>query len=1126
MSSFKSLKFVKSLLLFLPLCPIALQAEISQQPLYLQTRVQPNIFFLVDDSGSMDWEVLKSNGANDISAYNSYGDSGDVRWPYQYDYKYDRRVNWVWSADSFLEACAGYNVLYYDPAVTYVPWAGEDKNGDPYTDQSISSARTNPYDPSKGTVNLKSRTGDYSSSYNYSYGYPGYFTWEDDGDGIFERYECPESSDSNYSSKFVSTTSSAGAKVMSDSELTNFANWYTYYRKREYVAKAALLSIVNSATERMGLATLHRNNSVGYPVADMTDDSKKESLLDEIAEITSNSGTPLRTKLEAVGEYFKGTSSTSLFGSTKSSPILDLENGGSCQQNFTILMSDGFWNGGNPSVSNADGDNNSDFDGGSYADTYSNTLADVAMHYYETDLSSLDNEVPTSDADENDQQHMVTYTVAFGVNGTLDENPSDTITPFSWPQPVSGQDTTIDDLRHAAWNGRGEFLSASSPTGLITALNNAIKSIDSRVSSSSAVAANSTRLDTDTKIFQARFSSGSWSGDLWAYDLDPDTGEVGSLAWSAADLMPAESSRNIFTSTGSRDSGVEFEYANLSSPQQSTITNGEVAYIRGDRSNEGTTYRSRVSILGDIINSDPIYSGKDNYNYYALEMSGTVSTYNTYLTGTTYAWQKGNRIDALYVGANDGMLHAFSGDGEELFAYIPKSLVSSLSDLTDSSYEHRYYVDGTARNGDAYIDFDDSGSERWGTALVGALGGGGKGVFALDISDPLNFDEEDVLWDLDETDLSDLGYTYSQPSIVKLANGDWGAVFGNGYGSASHEAVLYIVNLETGAVIKEFHTGSTGDSVDTNGLSTPIVVDTDGDSVADAVYAGDLKGNMWAFDISSSSTDDWDIKYGSEDEDEDTPPTPLFTACTDDSYPCTDPQPITSKPQAIEADDGSLIVLFGTGKYFETGDNYNLSQVQSYYGVQDDDTEVEGRGELVEQTIIAEYSSTATGLSYNIRLTSDNDVDLATKNGWYMDFNSSDYPGERIVSSSLVRSGRVIFPTLVPEADACSSGGTSWLMELDADTGARLTTSPFDMNDDGVIDDNDLVGIDTDNDGVADTYIAASGKESTVGIIKTPGVISTGDDEKKYTSGSSGEIEVTTESSDSTSGRQSWQQLK
>lgn len=1102
MSAFKSLRFVQGLLLLMPLCSSTLQAGIAQQPLFLQSNVQPNIFFLVDDSGSMDWEILKSNGANDIPEYDSYRDSGTQDWwpDWSYPYRY-----------SILEACAGYNVLYYDPAVTYVPWVGEDRDGNAYGDQSITAARINPYDWRSGTVNLEA-----ADHYGF---YTGYYKWTDDGDGILQRGECPDAdlNSFDYRSQFIAASSSAGTdSYMSEAEQTNFANWYTYYRKREYVAKAALLGIVNSATERMGLATINRNNSIGVPVADMTDSTKKVSLLNQIERINSYWGTPLRTKLKAVGQYFADDKPSGLFSSKQGSPILSKAKGGACQQNFTILMTDGYWNGDNPHVGNADGDNDSDFDGGSYADDNKNTLADVAMHYYETDLSSYPNEVPTSPLDNNDQQHMVTYTVAFGVNGTLDSNPPNTTDDFSWPTPVAERKTAIDDLRHAAWNGRGEFLSASSPTELVASLNNALKSIDKRVSSSSAVAANSTRLDTDTQIFQARFSSGSWSGDLWAYNLDESTGAVGSLAWSAADLIPSENSREIYTSTGTQALGVEFDWSNLTPAQQSDLISSDVVdYIRGDQSNEGIQYRSRTAVLGDIVNSDPIYSEKENFDYYELEAT---STYDTYLTGTDEDWQKGNRTAALYVGANDGMLHAFSSEGVELFAYIPKSLISALPELTQASYEHRYYVDGTPSYGDAYIDFDGSGS-RWGTALVGVLGGGGKGIFALDISDPSNFDEDDVLWDLDESDLTDLGYTFSQPSIVKLANGEWGAIFGNGYYSANHKAVLYVVNLKTGAVIKEFDTKASGDSAHSNGLSTPIVIDTDGDKVADAVYAGDLKGNMWAFDISASEVDDWGVKYS-----QGSTPKPLFTACTDDS--CSDSQPITSKPQVVKASNGNIMVLFGTGKYFETGDNADVSQMQSYYGIQDDGAVVASRNELVTQKILVESLAATTGLEYNIRVTSKNSVDLDTKGGWHIDFNSDIYRGERIVANSLVRNGRVIFPTLVPETDPCSSGGTSWLMELDADTGARLTTSPFDVNGDGIINQDDWVGIDTDGDGVIDDRVPVSGKESTVGIIKTPGVISTGENEKKYTSGSSGAIEVVTESGGDSLGRQSWQQLK
>lgn len=677
------------------------------------------------------------------------------------------------------------------------------------------------------------------------------------------------------------------------------------------------------------------------------------------------------------------------------------------------------------------------------------------------------------------------------------------------------------------------YVLATRPDLMVASLNSSFDEIEQQTSSASAIATNSTRLDTDSKIYQARFSSSTWTGDLLAYNLKNSTGAVDSLSWSAADLVPSENNRKIYSSTGSVASGVVFEYANLDAAQQASITSDEVDYIRGDQSNEGVVYRTRPHVLGDIINSDPIYTGRESFNYYSLEMSGVDSTYYAYLKGITETWQKGVREEVLYVGANDGMLHAFRGEGtttspcnpdsqdcegEELFAYIPKSLISSLTELTQISYDHRYYVDGTARHGDAYINFDGTG-DRWGTALIGVLGAGGKGVFALDVSDPLNFDSTDVLWDLDDSDLADLGYTFSQPSVVKLANGDWGAVFGNGYNSANHEAVLYIVNLETGSVIKEIHTGVFGDSSNTNGLSTPIVIDSNDDKVADTVYAGDLKGNMWAFDISAGNTNSWDVAYSQGSTSK-----PLFTACTDD--PCTDPQPITSKPQVIKADDGSLIILFGTGKFFEVGDNTDTSQVQSYYGIQDDGAVVAGRGDLVGQTIIGEFSAADTGLDYNTRVTSDTGVDLSIKDGWYIDFDSSSYPGERVIANSLVRSGRIIFPTLVPETDACSYGGTSWLMELDAQTGSRLTISPYDLNGDGVIDTNDMVGIDTNNDNQIDTYVVASGKESTVGIIKTPGVISTGDDEKKYTSGSSGNIEVTTESSGDILGRQSWRQLK
>lgn len=1145
-------KIVSFLLPSLLIWPSLASATIAPAPLFVNTGVKPNIFFMVDDSGSMDWEVLKSDGARSVYSSGSYPDSGNL------DITPTRN-----DRDEILESCAGYNVLYYDPNVTYIPWEGKDVNGNDYTDQSITSARENPYYPAWGSRNLTSDEG---------YGDPpGYMVWNDDGDGVFEVDECPDPGRPGYDyyNQFVATAGSATAQVMTAAERTNFANWYTYYRKREYVMKAAMLNIVDNSTVRLGFSTLHRNGGNGFPVADVTVGSNRANLQAAISAIDSNDGTPLRTKLAQTGAYFEGTNSSSLFGSSKSSPILSYANGGSCQQNFAVVMSDGYWNGGSPNVGNADsgstsdGDlNNTAFDGGVYADQNSgrsNTLADVAMHYYERDLNtSLVNEVPTSPLDGNNQQHLVTYTVAFGVNGSLTANPTAADTSFNWPNVSSNTTSTVDDMRHAAWNGRGEFLSADSPASLIQAFNNAIASISGRTSSASSVATNSTRLQTNSKIYQARFTTTEWAGDILAYNLNATTGEVTTLAWNAADLLPSEADRNIYMSTGVADSGVEFTWSSASSALSSVgLAANDVQYLRGSQANEGSIYRSRSSLFGDVVNSDPVFSGDDNFGYYALETSSGLATYDDYLAGSS-ATEKGNRTGMIYVGANDGMLHGLLGEGdvsavcntsiqdcegEEIFAYVPKAVHSNLIDLTSPSYTHKYFVDNTVAIGDAYINFDGVASDstgRWGTALVGTLGAGGKGLFALDVSDPMNFSASDVLWDIDSTDagFSDLGYTFAKASIVKLNddngtnNNDWGVVVGNGYSSTSGKAVLYIIGLRTGEIIWKKEVDTAG----SNGLSTPIAVDTDNDSIADAVYAGDLKGNMWAFDISDASVANWEIAK-SHDNSGTTVYDPLFTACTADPCTTSNRQAITSKPQVVKASSGGLLVLFGTGKYFEIGDNTSVSQTQSFYSILDDgsSTAVSGRNALQLQTIMDELLMAETGFDSNVRVTSDNEVDLSSDMGWYLDLfydeNSNsvnDHPGERVVADPLVRNGRVIFATLIPETSPCSFGGTSYLMEIDAQSGSRLDVSPFDLNGDGVIDQNDWVEIEvTDSDGNTTTIkVPVSGKQSNVGIIKTPGVISTGDNELKYTSGSSGDIEVTTESSGDKLGRQSWIQIK
>ncbi|MCO4758475.1 MAG: hypothetical protein KC477_10645, partial [Oceanospirillaceae bacterium] len=1113
-------------------------AELSQTPLYLTTSVKPNIFFLVDDSGSMDWEVLKSTDANAISIYDSYPNSGNV------DITPTRE-----DRDEVLESCAGYNVLYYDPSKTYIPWEGVDEDGNAYADQVLTAARMDPYDANGSTKDLTDDEG---------YGDPpGYMTWTDDGDGVFELDECPDPGRSGYDyvNQFVATTSGFGVNtVMTAAQQTNFANWYTYYRKREYVIKAALLSITNNSEQRLGLATIHRNNSVDFPVADLATGSNRTDLMTQISSIGSSGNTPLRSKLAQVGEYFKGTTSTSLFGSTQATPILAEASGGACQQNFSVVMSDGYWNGSAPSVGNADrgstsdGDaNDSEYDGGVYRDQYngvSNTLADVAMHYYETDLSTLDNKVPGTPDDSNTRQHLVTYTVAFGVNGTLSSNPDANATSFDWPTPVSDQSTTIDDMRHAAWNGRGEFLSADDPQTLINAFTTAIASIESRTSSAATVATNSTRLDANSKIYQARFNSGEWSGQFRAYALNSTTGDVGALQWDAADLIPSASVRKVYSShsnngfsfdTTSWDGGLfsASQISALNALNGSTDNRGRdrVNYLRGDTSYEGTDFRTRAGRLGDIVHSDPVFAFNESFDYYGVAPTvsvGGVATdsYYIYLTDDSTDTNKAARDSMLYVGANDGMLHAMRAEGtvgtietpcsvatadcegEEMFAYVPKALYSKLSNLSDTNYSHTYYVDGSIRIADAYFDYNDDGvsdTTRWGTVLVGLLAGGGQGVYALDVSDPFSFSANDVLWDLDSTDLAELGYTFGNASVVKLPDGTWAAIFGNGYESANHKAGLYIVNMEDPSDVVFIDTEADGTAGSPNGLSSPLPVDTNNDKIADAVYAGDLYGNLWKFDLSSSNRNGWDVafKQGST-------PKPLYRACTSDD--CSSPQPITSRPEVADHTQGGVMVLFGTGRYISTSDP-STTQMQTFYGIRDNGSAVTNRSALQTQDILTEFYVAASDTDY--RVSSNTQVDYTANDGWYLDMDSSNYVGERVVANPIVRGGRIIFTTLSPDTEPCEFGGSSWLMELDYENGSRLTVSPFDVNDDTVINSSDFVTVTISENGgqASEVTVPVSGRKSTVGIVKTPAVISTGTKELKYFSGSSGAVETVRESS-------------
>ena len=1055
---------------------VAAPGNLAQQPLFLGATVQPNIFFAIDDSGSMNWETTLNDGT-----WNPGGvaDSIIVHPPTDQEY---RRAT-----------CLGYNVLAYNPAAVYTPWKGEDEDGITYSNRTLTTAYTDPYD-NDSTIDISNHV---------------YFIWTDaDMDGAYDGpgstmflapigagEECGDLS-SNTTADAVSVNTLPATLNPGDTgypnSQQNYANWYTYYRKREYVAKRAISELIFDSNHRMGLATLHNNNSVGTSVDDMSDTTKKLDLLDSLGQVNSSGGTPLRRMMNNVGRYFDKAGSDSdhsALGFSTASPILPQVDGGECQQNFNVLFSDGFWNGTAPGFGNDDGDNDTTWDGGSHADTFSDTLADIAMYYYETDLAtSLANNVKSiPGVDENTAQHLTTFSVAFGVNGTITADPTDRTTAFTWPNPLDAEDAhRIDDMRHAAWNARGEFLSARDPATLISSLESALAQIDDRIGTATAVTFNSNTLDTGTQVFFTEFNSESWSGDLLAFDVDVSNGDIIiPEAWKSSTTMDSASfnpaNRTVYTYNGT--DGSLFQWASLTTAQQNDlktnpdgsletttgfpVANARLDYLRGDRTHEATgsayDFRVRASRLGDIVHSEPFFVGAPDANYPNLDPFGTAG--DRY---SDFQEAQKNRAPRLYVGANDGMLHGFdasSSGGSEVMAYIPSMLFSSgtsadgLHYLTDPAYIHQYYVDAPVTVLDAYINKSTGGlgSPSWTSVLAGGLRAGGKGVYALDVTSPTFANnataaQSTVLWEFGENDSSDIGFVYGAPRIVLLNNDEWAVVIGNGFNSTNGTASLLILYLEGGidgtwstSDFKVISTG-VGNSGNPNGIGQITTVDLNNDGVTDRVYGGDLFGNVWAFDLSSSSATAWDVAYSGQPlyvATPNVPPTPSTTL-----QPITVEGAVTRTETTTAANQPNVLVLFGTGQYLTTADPADTDQ-QTFYGVWDAGTSNVGKDDLVEQSLLGTSTT-------SIRVMSDNTVDYneATPSsgefGWYFDLPAT---GERVIIDPLVRGSQVIFATLIPDTDVCSDGGgDGWIMVLDAENGGEPTGGGIDFNNDGTFD--------------------------------------------------------------------------
>lgn len=1013
--------------------------------------VKPNIMFVLDDSGSMAWDYLPDAAENF-----SYGEYG-----------------------SMSKHCNG---LYYNPAITYLPPV--DATGNSYPNSSFTSAWYNGFQTSDGTADL---TG--SGYYTYT-GTEGdlAFTYDSDGNvntkSTFYR-ECNSDVGERPGRRvFTPVTVSATSGPGGTDERTNFANWFSYYRTRIMAMKSAAGRAFKAIgnTYRVGLTTINytgtdNSDSRFLNISDFNA-TQKSSWYDKFYAVNPNGNTPLRAALSKVGRIYAGQIGTD--------PVQY-----SCQQNFTILSTDGYWNSsegyrinGTSSIGNQDG-------GRTPRPMYdaldqSDTLADVAMYYYKTDLRTSDlqnctgalgadvceNNVPGAGADLNPQQHMTTFTLGLGVNGTLtykedylqggsaDYNAIvQGTTP--WPKPVANGQTAVDDLWHAAVNGRGTYFSAQNPDALVSGISKALSGVSARTGTAAAAAtSNLEPVAGDNYVYVALYRTVKWDGDLQAKTIDPDSGTISTAAaWSAQPLLDAKvsadaDSRTIYTYNSATGGLKSFTWSNLTAAEQayfndmctgtdklsqcSTLTAAQktavsgqnlVNFLRGQTGYEdqsGNTdrlYRDREHVLGDMISSQPVYVKKPPFAY-------NDENYSTFRDTT-----QRNRRAMVYVAVNDGMLHAFNGDsGVEEWAYIPPMVLPNLYKLADKSYSanHQYFVDGSPTVGDICPNAPAStcSGSQWKTILVGGLNAGGRGYYALDITDPST---PRALWNFTVDNDSDLGYTFGNPVITKRRDGTWVVIFTSGYNNVSPgngKGYLYVLNANSGALLDKIET--TGGSTTTpSGLAKINAwVNSVTSNTAERVYGGDLLGNVWRFDINDTIT-----PSGKE--------ATLIAELGQVNGAGT--QPVTIKPELTAITVGGTtyaVVNVATGRYLGLTDLSDTSQ-QSVYVFKDNLTEtglgkVRADGVLVKQTL----TSFSGGAGEQLRTSSVYDVDWASDSGWYVDFNpNNESPGERVNVDMQQQLGLLTVATNVPSTNACSTGGYAWLYSFDYKTGQYVKTA-------------------------------------------------------------------------------------
>ena len=854
------------------------------------------------------------------------------------------------------------------------------------------------------------------------------------------------------------------------------------------VAKSVAANVVlNNQAIRIGLAALNpsNGNKIVRAVSDITIKANYDALQAAITSLDPDGGTPLAQTYYEITRYFRGMSSAYASRVNYTSPIQYR-----CQKNYGVVVTDGL-----PSVDrsfpqsddtdaagrlpNWDGINNDGPRTGSNADGDTLYLDDLAKFAYDIDMRkptstpALDLAGKSWDATGFVQQNMTTYTVGFTVSNQM--------------------------LIDAAAYGHGQYYQANDAAGLTDALNGALSDISSKAGSGGGGTTNSTTLTTGSRFYQTLYEPTDWHGTVKAYDLDSSGNLSATPAWTTDTKIVTTATAPVYQSFNTATSlPIALNYASFSLAQQSALTQtipagtvlqygitgtDLVNWAKGTAKNG---LRARARLLGDIVSS-PLAAALPS-NQTAADLVGD-TTYTSYLT-TKAVGMNSN----LLVNANDGFMHVINpDDGTQRYAYMPSTVLSSLITVSDPDYGqgmHKFTVDGQISVFDTQLD----AGGNWQTVALGGTGAGGKAYYAIQLAAQATSGTTstinntiNALWEIKApdantpaNDFNDLGYAYSKPDVARMADGTGIAVLGNGYGSYSGSAALFVVNIKTGRLIKKIPIPplptATGES--DNGLSS-VKLRVNAQNVVVAAYAGDLKGRLWKFDLSGATADTWKVAFSNK---------PLFTA------PRGADQPITVQPLLLDHPLNGKLVYFGTGKFLETADKQTSAQ-QDFYAIWDAD---QGAGNIVETGLqIQQVTGSVTGNGNTYFTSTTNDVDWSSKKGWYMPLaTASPYLGERIIYPAQTSRGRIIFTTAaVSPSDPCESTGTGRLFELDASKGGMLNYRVLDTNG-----DNDITGAD----------VLVSGFAVYTGIPSLASIISgaSGTNDSKYLLDSSGAAPV------------------